>query len=128
MQKKVINFIVVELITNREADPYRQIFYEINKTADGMCTKQQFIEAFWKLGYTEMSEDELGNLLAYIDDDRNGFVTFEEFLTASIHPEDVLNPEKLSTAFKVFDRDKSGSISIAEFKEAVDKDKQIPDS
>lgn len=60
-----------------------------------MCTKQQFIEAFWALGYTEMSEDELGNLLAYIDDDRNGFVTFDEFLTASIHPEDVLNEEKL---------------------------------
>ena len=96
LQKKVINFIVEELFTEREADHYRKIFYEININADGMCTKKQFINAFWSLGFTEMSEQELDGLLAYIDDDRNGFVTFEEFIRASVHANDVLDQDKLT--------------------------------
>ena len=50
-----------------------------------------------------MSEHELDSLLAYIDADRNGFVTFEEFLSAIVHPDDVLTPSKLLAAFKSFD-------------------------
>ena len=39
IQKKVIEFILKELFVGRAADNYRNIFYEINSTADGMCTK-----------------------------------------------------------------------------------------
>ena len=90
LQKKIIHYIVENLFTDREADHYRKIFYEINLNADGMCTKQQFLNAFWRLGYVEMSELELDSLLAYIDDDKNGFVSFEEFMLASVHEDDVL--------------------------------------
>ena len=67
-------------------------------------------------------------MLAFIDDDKNGFVTFEEFMIASVAPDDILEKPKLLQAFKSFDKDGGGSISIDEFKEAVDKDGQIPDS
>lgn len=128
LQKKIINFIVTNLLTDREADHYRQIYYDINTPADGMCTKEQFITAFWNLGFTEMSEHELDALLAYIDDDRNGFVEFDEFLRAAVHPDDVLKQSTLRAAFKMFDEDQSGSISIDEFKVAVDPNEDIPDS
>ena len=67
-------------------------------------------------------------MLAYIDDDNNGYVTFEEFMVASVHSDDILQKNKLLQAFKSFDKDGGGSISIDEFKEAVDKEGQIPDS
>lgn len=111
----MIEYIVQEMFTDREADAYRKVFFSINRTADGMCTKTQFIEAFWSLGFTEMSEHELDTLLAYIDDDRNGYVSFDEFLKASVHSDDVLTETKLVAAFKSFDQDNGGSISIGEF-------------
>mmetsp|Transcript_18217 Transcript_18217/g.22736 ORF Transcript_18217/g.22736 Transcript_18217/m.22736 type:complete len:88 (+) Transcript_18217:35-298(+) len=86
-----------------------------------MCTKQQFLTAFWSQGYTEMSEHELDKLLAYVDDDKNGFVTFEEFFIACLDPDDVIEQTRLKAAFKIFDQDSSGSISIEEFRFAVDK-------
>ena len=39
LQKKVIEYIVLNMFTDREADTYRKIFFSINKTTDGMCTK-----------------------------------------------------------------------------------------
>ena len=120
LQRKVVEFIVSNLLSNSEQDPYLKIFYVINATADGMCTKDQFIHAFWSLGFTEVSVQELDKLLAYIDDDRNGYVTFDEFLRASVSAEDIMTPQKLLEAFKTFDEDGSGSISMQEFKSTVD--------
>ena len=55
LQRKVVEYIVSEIFTDREADKYMKIFYTINTTSDGMCSKDQFIRAFWSRGFTEMS-------------------------------------------------------------------------
>ena len=82
--------------------------------------------AFWSFGFTEVSEHELDRLLAYIDSDQNGFVTFDEFFLACVDPRDVIEPGKMKEAFRMFDGDNSGSVSIEEFRCAVDKEGLIP--
>ena len=39
LQRMVITFVVKNLFQDRDADHYLKIFYMINMTADGMCTK-----------------------------------------------------------------------------------------
>jgi hypothetical protein len=51
-----------------------------------------------------------------IDTDNNGYISFEEFLIASINKEKILTEKNLKMAFDVFDRDKSGGISQNELK------------
>ena len=75
-----------------------------------------------------MSEVELDKILAFVDDDGNGHITFSEFLTAAVHPEDVLTGAKLLQAFKNFDEDGSGSIDIDEIKSHIGKGMDLPDS
>ena len=75
-----------------------------------MATRNEFLSAFWTMGFRSMSEIELDSLLSYIDDDRNGYITFQEFVLAAVHADDVLTPSKLLLAFKSFDKDGGGSI------------------
>ena len=40
IQRMVVTYIVKKLFNDREADHYLKVFYMINRTSDGMCTKQ----------------------------------------------------------------------------------------
>ena len=51
LQKAVLQYIVMNLFEERDLDHYRKIFYAINKKADGMLTRQEFLHAFWEVGY-----------------------------------------------------------------------------
>jgi|LakMenEpi03Aug12_release.lakeMendotaPanAssembly.Ray.scaffolds.fasta_scaffold595199_1 hypothetical protein len=51
-----------------------------------MLVRKEFLLAFWHVGVKNMSEVELDRILAYVDDDNNGFITFSEFLVACVTP------------------------------------------
>jgi calcium-dependent protein kinase len=70
---------------------------------------------------------ELDMILAQIDTDLSGQITFSEFLVACINPEEVLTKERLEAAFRVFDIDRSGSISMEEIRSALCAGKNIDD-
>jgi calcium-dependent protein kinase len=49
-----------------------------------------------------------------IDLDGNGFVDYNEFLTATINRDKILSQKNLEMAFQTFDKDGSGKISTSE--------------
>lgn len=55
-----------------------------------------------------------------VDMDMNGYVDYQEFITAASNKVALLNKENLVSAFKTFDRDGSGMISIEELKQVFD--------
>ena len=54
-----------------------------------------------------------------VDLDGNGEIEFSEWIVASIKKKSLLAPEKLKLAFQLFDKDKTGSINMAEVKETL---------
>lgn len=64
-----------------------------------------------------MSEIELDRVLAYVDNDQNGFVTFGEFIVATVSRHEILTKERIKACFQSFDEDGSGAISLLEIKE-----------
>jgi calcium-dependent protein kinase len=52
-----------------------------------------------------------------IDLDGNGYIDYNEFLSATINRDKILNKQNLELAFKTFDRDGSGKISIDEIQQ-----------
>jgi calcium-dependent protein kinase len=54
-----------------------------------------------------------------IDTDGNGAIDYSEFLMATMNEAQLLSQEKLKAAFKMFDKDGSGTISKDEIKEAL---------
>ena len=66
-----------------------------------------------------MSEQQLDKILTYVDNDGNGYITFQEFLISAINPKDQVTDSKLRRVFEAFDEDKSGAITVGELKTAV---------
>ena len=66
-----------------------------------------------------ISMEEIDEIFARIDADGSGFIDYTEFIVASMDMVEMLTSKKLEAAFKMFDKDGSGSISGDELKEAL---------
>lgn len=54
-----------------------------------------------------MSELELDKVLSYVDNDQNGFITFSEFMIASVSKDYLLTRQRIADCFRSFDKDGS---------------------
>ena len=59
------------------------------------------------------------------DTDGSGFIDYTEFIAAEMSRQTMISEKKLETAFKMFDDDNSGEISLAEMKKVLGNDDQI---
>lgn len=93
-----------------------KLFNLIDTNGDGRITKQELYEGLQK--YLAISEESLKEdverIFDNIDNDRNGYVEYEEFIRAAIDKEKFLRPDILKFAFNFFDKDGSGEISPEE--------------
>lgn len=64
----------------------------MNKSNNGMLSRNEFLKAYWAVGMRHTSESEIDKILSYVDNDGNGYITFSEFLVASVSQEECLKP------------------------------------
>ena len=61
-----------------------------------------------------------------VDTDQSGYIEYSEFVMATINEKKLSTAERLQTAFKLFDKDNSGTITPAEIKSVLSADSNIP--
>ncbi len=66
-----------------------------------------------------MDKGEIEKMFESVDIDQSGFIDYSEFVVAAMNEKNLLTNDKLQSAFKMFDRDGSGSISAEEIKEIL---------
>jgi calcium-dependent protein kinase len=54
-----------------------------------------------------------------VDADGSGEIEYSEFVVATLNEKNLLSNNKLQTAFKMFDKDGGGTISVDEIKEVL---------
>jgi len=67
-------------------------------------------------------------LIARVDADGDGEINYSEFLMAALNRNAVLTSERLEVAFRMFDKDGNGEISIQELKSMLSMAKSIDDA
>lgn len=108
-KKAVLTFIATRLKED-EIHNLREIFTTLDKNNDGTLTYDEIKEGCIKLN----SDLNLKEIFANLDTDRSGAINYTEFLAATIDKSLYLKNERLFEAFKNFDKDGSGKISVKE--------------
>lgn len=57
-----------------------------------------------------------------VDTDKSGAIDYSEFVVATMSSQKLLSYEKLQRAFRFFDKDSGGTISVEEIQQAINFD------
>ena len=104
-----------------------KIFNQINFNQDGKIVKEELFIFLKKFDNEENIEELVIKIFKNLDINNKGFITYKEFIMASVNKKEFLNENNLKFSFSFFDIDKDGDITIDDlkniFKEVnIDKD------
>jgi calcium-dependent protein kinase len=118
-KKAVLTFIASRL-KDDEIHSLREIFFSLDKNNDGSLTFDEIKDGCKKLK-TNLDFEEI---FSSLDTDKSGSINYTEFLAATIDKKIYLKNERLFEAFKSFDKDESGKISVKEISSIINAQKE----
>jgi calcium-dependent protein kinase len=86
---------------------------------DGKLQKDEIKKGYAEFFGRQLTDLEVDELFCKVDADGSGEIEYSEFVVATLNEKNLLSNNKLQTAFKMFDKDGGGSISISEIKEVL---------
>lgn len=116
----MLSFIANTKATAYELEQLKQSFLLMDVNKDGRLSFEEVKQGVDKLEGSNasfrFSKTGYISLMQSIDKDRNGYVDYQEFISAAVNKAALVNRENLSSTFRTFDRDCSGMISVDELK------------
>lgn len=116
MKQATFTFIGSQLISKNEREELASVFKNLDKNSDGKLSKQEVKEGYSTHYGRLISDDEIDRIFIAVDTDQSGFIDYTEFVVASLNEKALVTNERLSGAFKMFDKDKSGTITPSEIR------------
>ena len=105
-----------QLISKSEKEYLSKVFRALDENGDGRLSKDEILGGYEKEFGKPISKEEVDKIYAQVDIDNSGLIDYSEFVVASMNSQNLLTNEKLRSAFNMFDKDGSGSISAEEIK------------
>jgi calcium-dependent protein kinase len=122
LQQATLYFMVHNMIPTQEKLRLREIFMKMDENMDGRLTKEEVLKGFKKSKMIKCSNKEIKTIMDSVDLDKNGFIEYQEFLTATVDVKKLLTDQNLKKAFEMFDKDNSGNISAEEIQKVLGMD------
>ena len=107
------------MLNKGERDGLAKVFKAFDKNGDGKLSMQEVKEGYLEHYGKVMSDEEVEEMFNKVDTDKSGFIDYSEFVVAAMNENQLTSNEKLQAAFKMFDKDGSGSISADEIREVL---------
>ena len=119
LQKATVSFLANQISINEEIKKLKEEFDKIDVNKDGEISKNELIKCLEVLYPSQEAIDRANQIFKEIDFNNDGTINFLFFLTVNIKKEKLLNEETLDNAFKMFDIDGNGYITIDELKKTM---------
>ena len=118
LQKAVCSYIVSQMLDSEYFNSLREIFTEIDKNGDGLLSVQEIQDAANKVSLSINVLD----IIKECDSDKNGFINYTEFLTATVDRSKAFSRARIREVFNIFDKDHDGNINLDELRMALGGD------
>lgn len=86
---------------------------------DGKLSKEEIKGGFGEYFGRSLNDQEVDEMFDKVDADKSGAIDYSEFVVATMNEKNLLSNNKLQSAFKMFDKDGGGSISVDEIKQVL---------
>ncbi|KAK4758476.1 hypothetical protein SAY87_019777 [Trapa incisa] len=118
--KKMALRVIAESLSEEEIAGLREMFQSMDTDNSGAITFDELKAGLRKYGST-MKDAEIRDLMDAADVDNNGTIDYGEFIAATMHLNKLEREEHLVAAFRYFDKDGSGYITVDELQQACDE-------
>ena len=119
LQKATVSFLANQISINEEIKKLKEEFDKIDVNKDGEISKEELIKCLEVLYPSQEAINRAEEIFKEIDFNDDGTINFSEFLTVNIKKEKLLSEETLDKAFRMFDIDGNGYITIDELKKTM---------
>ena len=119
LQKATLSFIANQMSQNEEVQKLKEEFDKIDDNKDGVISREELVKCMESLYPHEEAVKKANEIFEEIDFNNDGTINFSEFLTVNMKKEKYYNEDMLGKAFKMFDLDGNGFITIDELKETI---------
>ena len=117
LQQATIAYIVHFLYSTQEIEELKKFFKKLDKNGDGRLTYLELKEGFEKIiGDKFTTEMEMYQIMSLVDQDKDGYIEYEEFLRVTLNRNTLISEENLKNAFNMFDNNKDGKLSAEELR------------
>lgn len=116
--KKASLMFIASKLTEVDIRNIRKHFKNIDINGDGVISKNELVSLVKSLT-PDISDDNLQILVSSLDINDNGNIDYTEFLTGCLLRKSFSNSGYLESAFKHFDKDDSGFITVNEVREVL---------
>lgn len=118
LQQAVYSYIVSQMLDSNYFAKLRNVFTDIDKNGDGLLSLEELELASEKFEF----QMDMHEMMKQCDTDKNGFINYTEFLTATVNQSQTFSIERLKEVFKIFDLNGDGKISLVELKNVLGGD------
>ena len=126
--KRLIMRYVVYTMGHTELNIYKKAFLAFDKENNGVITPEE-LKRLFAIYHKTLTETQIKNIMS-VSDERNNYLTYNEFIIVCLQVEDFLSPIKLLDAFLFFDVDNNNEIDNNDLylallrwgKDVIDKD------
>ncbi|XP_020248982.1 calcium-dependent protein kinase 26-like [Asparagus officinalis] len=115
--KKMALRVIAESLSEEEIAGLKEMFKAMDTDNSGAITFDELKEGLRRYGST-LKDTEIRDLMEAADVDNSGTIDYGEFIAATIHLNKLEREEHLAAAFKYFDKDGSGYITVDELQQA----------
>ena len=115
--KKVALMYISSKLSEKDIGCLRETFKKLDLNSDGFISKDELRLAMNK--FQNIRDQDLEYITNGLDFNFNGLIDYTEFITACLQVQVYTDSGLLKSAFKFFDKDQSGFITLDELKEAI---------
>ena len=109
-------YIGTNLVSKNDREALANVFKMLDKNKDGVLSKSEIKEGYLQYFGRAMSDEEIDDIFNSVDADKNGSISYHEFIVSAINRNKIEHDKMLEAAFDVFDRDKNGKVEASEIK------------